>query len=120
MFDGFLPWATEGSLFTSTLTNTRTTTVCSHGDALAAVITRFVSDTEDTPSFVPSVDYDGQEVDVDNRDGRAIILGVVRFIMNARGRLFQPAIMYLLHGLIEGMKTRSAASPFHNSLAPRH
>ena len=59
-----------------------------------------------------------QEVGVDNRNGRAIILGIVRYIMNARGRLFQPAIMYLLQGLIEGLKARSAASPSHHKLQP--
>jgi len=118
LFDGFLPWATEGSLFTSTLTNTRTTTACSHGNALAAVIARFASDTEDTPSFVPSADFDVQEVGVDNRNGRAIILGIVRYIMNTRGRLFQPAIMYMLQGLIEGLKARSAASSSHHKLQP--
>ncbi|KAE8855479.1 hypothetical protein PTNB73_10136 [Pyrenophora teres f. teres] len=118
LFDGFLPWATDGSLFTSTLTNTRTKTACSHGDALATVIARFASETQDTPSFVPSAELDIQEVGVDNRDGRAITLGVVRYIMNARGRLFQPAIMYLLHGLIEGLKARATASSFHHKLEP--
>ncbi|RMZ71350.1 hypothetical protein GMOD_00005892 [Pyrenophora seminiperda CCB06] len=116
LFEGFLPWATEGNLFTSTLTNTRTTTVCSHGDALAAVIARFASDTEGKPSFIPSVDFDVQEVGVDNRGGRAVILGVVRYITNARGRLFQPAIMYLLNGLIMGLKATPPLS--YNKLEP--
>ncbi|RAR01688.1 trna rrna methyltransferase [Stemphylium lycopersici] len=106
LFDGFLPWATDGSLFTSTLSATRIKTTCAHGEALAAVIARFASETADQPSFVPSVDYNIQEIDVDNRRGRAIILGITRFIMNARGRLFQPAMMYLLQGLIQGLTAR--------------
>ncbi|KAF5846171.1 hypothetical protein GGP41_003614 [Bipolaris sorokiniana] len=110
LFDGFLPWATDGSLFTSTLTATRTQTTCAHGEALAAVIARFASDTEDSPCFVPSNDDSTQEIGVDNRHGRAIILGVVRFIMNARGRLFQSAILYLLNGLITGLAARQSNS----------
>ncbi|KAH6876215.1 hypothetical protein BKA58DRAFT_137477 [Alternaria rosae] len=116
LFDGFLPWATDGSLFTSTLTATRSSTTCAHGDALATVISRFVSDTEDSPSFVPSVDYAVSEVGVDNRNGRAIILGIVRYLVNAGGRMFQPAILYLMHGLIEGLKTRYERSPQHHKL----
>ncbi|KAI4614517.1 hypothetical protein J4E83_007171 [Alternaria metachromatica] len=116
LFEGFLPWATDGSLFTSTLTATRSSTTCAHGDALAAVISRFVSDTEDTPSFVPSVDYAVSEVGVDNRNGRAIILGIVRYLVNAGGRMFQPAILYMMHGLIEGLKTRYERRPTHHKL----
>jgi tRNA guanosine-2'-O-methyltransferase len=111
LFDGFLPWATDGSLFTSTLTATRSSTTCAHGESIAAVISRFVSDTGDKPSFVPSVDYNGTEVGVDNRNGRAIILGVARYIMKAGGKIFQPAILYLLHGLIEGLKVRYERNP---------
>jgi len=116
LFEGFLPWATDGSLFTSTLTATRSSTTCAHGDALATVISRFVSDTEDTPLFVPSVDYAVSEVGVDNRNGRAIILGIVRYLVNAGGRMFQPAILYMMHGLIEGLKTRYERSPTHHKL----
>jgi tRNA guanosine-2'-O-methyltransferase len=116
LFDGFLPWATDGSLFTSTLAATRSSTTCTHGEALATVISRFVSDTEDNPSFVPSVDYAVSEVGVDNRNGRAIVLGIVRYVVNAGGRMFQPAILYLMHGLIEGLKTRYERSPSHHKL----
>ena len=116
LFDGFLPWAIDGGLFTSTLTATRSSTTCAHGERLAAVISHFVSDTEDSPSFVPSVDYNVSEVELDNRNGRAIILGVVRYIMNASGRLFQPAILYLLHGLIEGLKVRYERVSSHHKL----
>jgi tRNA guanosine-2'-O-methyltransferase len=116
LFDGFLPWATDGSLFTSTLTATRSLTTCAHGEGIAAVISRFVSDTEDSPSFVPSVGYKVSEVGVDNRNGRAIILGIVRYIMNAGGRMFQPAILYMLHGLIEGLRIRYERNPPHYKL----
>ncbi|KAG9191364.1 tRNA guanosine-2'-O-methyltransferase [Alternaria panax] len=111
LFAGFLPWAMDGGLFTSSLTATRSLTKCAHGERLAAVISHFVSDTEDSPSFVPSVDYSGTEIGIDNRNGRAIILGVVRYIAKAGGKMFQPAILYLLHGLIEGLKTRCAKRP---------
>jgi tRNA guanosine-2'-O-methyltransferase len=54
---------------------------------------------------------------VDNRNGRAVTLGVVRFIMNAGGRLFQSAIMYLLDGLIQGLKARLEKTPSHSKFA---
>ncbi|KAL1797993.1 hypothetical protein ACET3X_004599 [Alternaria dauci] len=116
LFDGFLPWAMDGGLFTSTLTATRSSTKCAHGERLAAVVSHFVSDTDDSPPFVPSMDYTVTETGVDNRNGRAIILGVVRYIMNAGGKIFQPAILYLLHGLIQGLKVRRERSASHHKL----
>ena len=116
LYEGFLPWATDGSLFTSTLTATRSSTTCAHGDALAAVISRFVSDTEESPSFVPSVNFAVSEVGVDNRNGLAIVLGIVRYVLNAGGRMFQPAILYLMHGLVKGLETRYARGPPHHKL----
>ncbi|CAN9300472.1 unnamed protein product [Alternaria alternata] len=116
LFDGFLPWAMDGGLFTSTLTTTRSSTECAHGERLAAVISHFVSDTEDSPSFVPSVNYNVTEAGIDNRNGRAIVLGVVRYIFNAGGKMFQPAILYLLHGLIEGLKVRCERRTSHHKL----
>ncbi|KAF1837789.1 hypothetical protein BDW02DRAFT_595276 [Decorospora gaudefroyi] len=110
VFEKFLPWATEGSLFTSTFTATRSQTACAHGAVLATVIARFACNTKDNPAFVPSVFHTEPEAEVDNRNGRAVILGVVRFIMDARGRIFQPAIMYLLDGLIKGLQERRAAT----------
>ncbi|KAI4695900.1 uncharacterized protein J4E88_000070 [Alternaria novae-zelandiae] len=85
-------------------------------NALAAVVSRFVSDTEESPSFIPSVDFAVSEVGVDNRNGRAIVLGIVRYVLNAGGRMFQPAILYLMHGLVKGLETRYARGPPHHKL----
>ncbi|KAF1947577.1 hypothetical protein EJ02DRAFT_92753 [Clathrospora elynae] len=115
LFEAFLPWAMEGSLFTSTLHATRAKTECTHGASVAAVIAKFVSDTEDDLSHVPSV-RSAVDTKVDNRHGRAIVLGVVRFILNARGRIFQPALLYLMEGLIDGLRVRSKKTPLRQNL----
>jgi tRNA guanosine-2'-O-methyltransferase len=117
LFEAFLPWATEGSLFTSTLTATRTETICAHGSRLSAVTAKFVTDTASKPSFVPSTNSDAQEVDIDNQHGRAVIIGVVRYIMNARGRIFQPAILYLLDGLVAGLEDRLSKDPLKSEFS---
>ncbi|KAF2851577.1 hypothetical protein T440DRAFT_67395 [Plenodomus tracheiphilus IPT5] len=93
----FLPWSTEGSLFTSSLKSDREETVCSHGDALANVIARLVA-TEGTVS--------GSE-DAFPQHGAVIISEVVRFVKNAGGRIFQPSIIYLLQGLLNGLQERA-------------
>ncbi|KAH7370998.1 hypothetical protein BKA66DRAFT_514430 [Pyrenochaeta sp. MPI-SDFR-AT-0127] len=102
----FLPWATEGNLFTSTLTSARAATVCAHGNALASVVTQFVLRTQNT-----STSIDAATLSMIEKEGlkslRAIVLGVVWFIMDASGKIFQPAILYLLEGLIRGLEARS-------------
>jgi tRNA guanosine-2'-O-methyltransferase len=88
--EGFLPWATLGELFTSTIVSTRAATRSLHGVALADVVVTFVVRTPDSPSvLVPT--------------RRAVIHGVLGFILNTKGRIFQFAILYLLRGLTKGL-----------------
>ncbi|KAH9871437.1 hypothetical protein IAQ61_005616 [Plenodomus lingam] len=97
----FLPWATEGSLFVSSLRSTRSETVCSHGAALTDVVARLVA-TEGARTGIEdasSLQY-----------GATVIADVICFINNARGRIFQPAILYLLEGLLKGLQKRAAGS----------
>ncbi|KAF2126478.1 hypothetical protein P153DRAFT_78529 [Dothidotthia symphoricarpi CBS 119687] len=93
---GFLPWATQGSLFTSTLTATRTTTVCIHGATLAEFIAMFVANSPDMLC-------------------RSLILEILQFVLDAGGRLFQYSILYLLEGLNKGLALRTTT---HISLEP--
>ncbi|KAJ8117556.1 hypothetical protein OPT61_g1264 [Boeremia exigua] len=82
---GFLPWATLGSMFTSTLRATRTSTECAHGAALVKVITRFVTSTFST---------------TENRE--ELLVSVLNFVLDAGGKMFQMSTLYLLGGLING------------------
>lgn len=85
LVEGFLPWATQGSLFTSTLKPTRTGTDCVHGAALVNVVARFIT------SKHSSEDY------------RPILLDrILSFVLDAGGRMFQISTLYLLEGLIKG------------------
>jgi tRNA guanosine-2'-O-methyltransferase len=86
LVEGFLPWATQGSLFTSTLVSTRKGTGCNHGRLLSEVISVFVT------LCSPSV-------------GRELLNGVLRFILDKGGRIFQYSIPYLLQGLVSGFRS---------------
>ncbi|KAF2825664.1 hypothetical protein CC86DRAFT_324206 [Ophiobolus disseminans] len=101
LLEGFLPWATMGETFTSTLVSIREITVCTHGASLVDVIARFVSDTPYIASSASPV-MSSKRVAVSSR--RAVIVGVLDFILNARGKIFQFAILYLLEGLIRGLR----------------
>lgn len=82
---GFLPWATQGSLFTSTLKSIRAGTECLHGTALVKLITRFI--------VSPFADNDYRE---------AFLVFILSFVLDAGGKLFQMSTLYLLEGLIGG------------------
>ncbi|KAF9700190.1 hypothetical protein EKO04_001944 [Ascochyta lentis] len=82
---GFLPWATQGSLFTSTLKPTRTGTECGHGTALANLVARF-----------------GVSKHSDGKYRAELLTRVLGFVLDAGGKMFQISILYLLEGLITG------------------
>lgn len=44
-----------------------------------------------------------------------VIDGVVQYVLKARGRIFQPAILYLLEGLVSGLKACSKSSSLQKS-----
>ncbi|KZM26527.1 tRNA (guanosine(18)-2'-O)-methyltransferase [Ascochyta rabiei] len=82
---GFLPWATQGSLFTSTLKPTRTGTECGHGAALTNLVARFGVSK-----------HSGGEYRAE------LLTKVLGFVLDAGGKMFQISILYLLEGLIKG------------------
>lgn len=107
----FLPWSTEGSLFTSSLRSDRKKTVCSHGAALADTVARLVAaqGTVVGSEGASPLEY-----------GAIIVSEVIRFIRNAHGRIFQPAMLYLLEGILKGLQERakgSTLSVLRNSLS---
>jgi tRNA guanosine-2'-O-methyltransferase len=87
LVEGFLPWATQGSLFTSTLKATRDETKCLHGKALADLIASFVA------CKAASEEY-----------RRSLLVRVLKFVLDAGGRIFQFSILYLLEGLVMGFE----------------
>jgi len=75
--------------------------VCLHGDAIAKVLARLVSAQYISDSLGAQKYSHGNN---------AIILQVIRFIQKADGKIFQPAILYLLEGLVKGLEA-AIASP---------
>lgn len=105
MLEGFLPWATLGDLFTSTLISTRSTTYCTHGGLLTNVVAKFVSVVPDTSSAWAFEAHAGGVQPCQSGLMRgSFIAGILDYILNARGRLFQFSILYLLEGLIKGLQ----------------
>lgn len=70
------------------------------------------------PTSVPSIKSDLPDIGLDNRHGRAVTLGIVHFILNAGGRIFQSAILYLLEGLIKGLRIRFEKTPLQACYTP--
>ena len=91
LVEGFLPWATQGSLLTTSLTSTRLDTCCTHGAAIASLIATFVIDIHK---------------DADRRETLGKVLG---FILDTEGRIFSPSVLYIIEGLLQGLKTRPLA-----------
>lgn len=82
---GFLPWATQGSLFISTLRSARTDTECVHGAALINLVVRFVVSTYS-----------------DTQYREELLVSILNFVLNSGGKMFQMSTLYLLEGLIGG------------------
>jgi tRNA guanosine-2'-O-methyltransferase len=104
LLEGFLPWATVGELFTSSLVSTRNATICTHGTSLADVIARFVAETPGihNPPLTVLSNSPGRKSTPSSR--KCVVLGVLDFILDARGKIFHFATLYLLDGLIQGLK----------------
>ncbi|KAF2681404.1 hypothetical protein K458DRAFT_371769 [Lentithecium fluviatile CBS 122367] len=86
LVEGFLPWATQGSLLTGSLVTSRAGTNCIHGAALADAVSKFI--------ITKHTDADGQQV----------ILKVLTFILDTEGKIFAPSVLYLLQGLLKGLE----------------
>jgi tRNA guanosine-2'-O-methyltransferase len=116
LLDGFLPWATLGELFTNTLNVTRNTTISVHGASLADVIARFV---QAAPVTAPPPSPAGSDSTIEPLSAlhrRAVITGVMDFIIDAEGRIFQFSILYLLEGLVNGLRQCSEELPLQAPL----
>lgn len=87
LLEGLLPWATQGSLFTSSLVSTRVTTTCSHGEAVVETISRLVVAASKASAA----------------QGKDMVRAVLRCIVETEGKIFAPAVIYLLEGLLKGM-----------------
>ncbi|PVI04278.1 hypothetical protein DM02DRAFT_586503 [Periconia macrospinosa] len=83
--EGFLPWATQGNLFTTSLTSSRVTTQCSHGTSLSNALTKLVL-------AVP------QDSD--------LLSSILLYILDTGGKIFPPAVLYLIEGILNGLAMR--------------
>lgn len=111
LLEGFLPWATQGDLFTSSLVATRDDTDAIHGTALADVIAAFVVASPNTSQSAGSVTTDAS-LSPGERTRREVVFGVLDFILDARGKIFQFSILYLLEGLVKGLRACAESLPF--------
>lgn len=112
LVEGLLPWATQGSLFSSTLAVTRTSTTCSHGETLMEAMAQLVSavpvdgvDSNPRASLQNNINQAGT---VSNKlsqttEKRKLTGAVLGYILNTGGNIFAPAIPYLLEGLLKGI-----------------
>ncbi|KAF2259370.1 hypothetical protein CC78DRAFT_621091 [Lojkania enalia] len=89
LVDGFLPWATQGTLFTSSLSSTREITICAHGNALVDMLTKFIL-------MLPTA-----------LDRRLLLVNVLQSVLDRGGKLFSHSVLYLLEGLLNGFRVRS-------------
>ncbi|KAK4553889.1 hypothetical protein LTR86_009064 [Recurvomyces mirabilis] len=87
----FLPWATQGSLFTSTLREDEGRLRCIHGERLADYICGLLKDNA-----------------VDNTLTLSIVDAVLDLIMNRRAGNFAYASVYLLEGVAKGLQVSPA------------
>jgi len=89
LLQGFLPWATQGSLFTSSLHSNRWNVSCAHGAALTEVITKFILAHPTLP------------------EQRLIIRQIIGYILETGGKIFSPSVLFILEGLLIGIKQAS-------------
>ncbi|KAF2031211.1 hypothetical protein EK21DRAFT_111247 [Setomelanomma holmii] len=106
---GFLPWATAGELFTSTLVSTREHTFSTHGEALADVVVSFV--TNEYASLPPEPSASRSSEAISSSPPQSVIAGILDFILDVRGKIFQFSILYLLKGLVNSLGRTSAPVP---------
>ncbi|KAF2468809.1 uncharacterized protein BDR25DRAFT_335202 [Lindgomyces ingoldianus] len=94
---GFLPWATQGTLFTSSLISTRAHTASTHGAGLTNILCNFLMKL---PTML---------------EQRKLFRDILRFIVDRRGKIFAYSILYLLEGLAESIKKQPALADLENN-----
>jgi tRNA guanosine-2'-O-methyltransferase len=102
LIEGLLPWATLGSLFTASLVSTRTSTTCVHGTALADVFASLVVASAKEEPISEAYSPHTQEPPVVSKN-KVIIRGVLQYLSDTDGKIFSPAVLYLLEGLLKGI-----------------
>ena len=85
LIDGLLPWATQGTLFTSSLVFTRQSTTCIHGINIVNFLVAFITS-------------------LPTQDSRQLFANILSFILDKGGRIFQHTIIYVLEGLFKGFQ----------------
>lgn len=121
LVEGLLPWATQGNLYTSSLAADRVTATCSHGEAVSEAIARIVmaaSGTSTVAESTTSTQVDGQLYS-SNADPRreplvtqkyTIVERILSYIVETGGKIFAPAVIYLLEGLLAGVRPGQSIS----------
>ncbi|GAB7351113.1 hypothetical protein MBLNU459_g1575t1 [Dothideomycetes sp. NU459] len=85
----FLPWVTQGNLFTSSMKGKTKNIRCEHGIRLASFVERLLilhSATEHTNAR------------------RSIVQAILTFLHNSKNRIIPYAVLYLLHGIVRGLQ----------------
>lgn len=82
---GFLPWATQGSLFITSIEHRQENVFCSHGELLSSLLSREIRRAEKCD------------------DKELVIRMLLSFIAKRGDSLFPYATIYLLRGILEGI-----------------
>lgn len=88
----FLPWACQGPLFTGSIKGTTTMATCEHGVRLSSFIERLMKNN--------SADH---EVDTRSSIARAVL----SYLNHNKNRIIPYAVIYLLHGLAQGLQDQN-------------
>lgn len=90
----FLPWAMQGTLFTSSMKGKIKNVRCEHGTRLASFVERLLK--------VHSAD--------EQIVGRqSIVRAILNYLQSSKNRIMSYAVVYLLHGLLRGLQGESSS-----------
>lgn len=85
----FLPWACQGSLYTSSLRGRTKGMQCEHGTRLASFIERLLK---------------AHSADSEKDIRSSVTKTILEFLHYNKTRIIPSAVLYLLHGLVQGLK----------------
>lgn len=87
----FLPWACQGPPFTSSVKGTTRIAQCEHGIRLASFVERLMRSNA-------------------AEDNLAVSRTILDYLSQNRNRIIAYAVVYLLHGLVQGLKANTSTS----------
>ncbi|OCK81852.1 hypothetical protein K432DRAFT_350167 [Lepidopterella palustris CBS 459.81] len=87
LMEGFLPWATQGFLFTSSILTSHHSTVCTHSSQLIGLVQAHVQNCSD------------------NSTRLSLLRDILRFVLEKKGSIFPYALLSLVEGLLGGFKS---------------